>query len=111
MRKLLRLIGVCLIMGWPSASCWADGGAVRAIERDGPFQISVFTSPQPLVAGPADISVLVQDADTLAPLEMERMEVTVTPRGRPYAAVTLPATAEAATNKDARVASVWTTIH
>jgi hypothetical protein len=99
MQKLLRLICGCMLLGFPSARCWADGGVVRAIERDGPFQISAFTSPNPLVAGPADISVMVQDARTLAPVEEPRIEVTIVPRGRAYAAVTLPATAEAATNK------------
>ena len=99
MRDLLRLVCGCLLLGLPSARCWADGGVVRAIERDGPFQISAFTSPNPLVAGPVDISLLVQDADTLAPVEEARIEVTIAPRSRTYAAVTLPATAEAATNK------------
>ena len=99
MRKLLRLVCGCLLLGLPNARCWADGGVVRAIERDGPFQISAFTSPNPLVAGPVDISLLVQDADTLAPAEEVLIEVTITPRSRTYAAVTLPATADAATNK------------
>jgi len=39
----------------------ADGGRVRATQNAGPFTVTVFTSPEPLTAGPADVSVLVQD--------------------------------------------------
>jgi len=99
MRTLIRLACICWLLVVPDARCWADGGAVRAIQRDGPFQISAFTSPNPLLAGPADISVLLQDAHSLAPVEEARIEVTIVPRSRAYAAVTLPATTDAATNK------------
>jgi hypothetical protein len=39
----------------------ADGGRVRLTQNAGPFTITVFTAPEPLTSGPADISVLVQD--------------------------------------------------
>jgi hypothetical protein len=99
MLKLVPLICGCLVIGLAGPPCWADGGAVRARERDGPLQISVFTSPNPLVAGPVDISVLAQDADTMAPIEESRIQITIVPRGRPYASATWSASEEAATNK------------
>jgi hypothetical protein len=40
----------------------ADGGALVLRNQSGPLIISVFSSPTPLTAGPADLSVLVQDA-------------------------------------------------
>jgi hypothetical protein len=39
----------------------ADGGVMRVREASGPFLISIFTAPDPLRAGPLDLSVLVQD--------------------------------------------------
>jgi hypothetical protein len=42
----------------------ADGGRVRLRQDAGAFAITVFTAPEPLVAGPADVSVLVQDRHT-----------------------------------------------
>jgi hypothetical protein len=46
-----------------AASASADGGRLRAHEDAGPFRVAIFTAPEPLTAGPADISVLVQDGD------------------------------------------------
>ncbi len=87
----------------------ADGGTVRAIVRDGGLQISVFTSPVVLVAGDADISILVQDADTLATLPVAHVEIFMVPRGRNYAAERHLATTEAATNKLFRACHVQLT--
>jgi hypothetical protein len=41
-----------------------DGGRVRLRQDAGPYAITVFTAPEPLMAGPADVSVLVQDRAT-----------------------------------------------
>jgi hypothetical protein len=41
-----------------------DGGRVRLRQDAGPYAITVFTAPEPLIAGPADVSVLVQDRRT-----------------------------------------------
>ena len=69
------------------------------MERQGPYRISVFTSPDPLRAGPIDISVLLQDAETGMPITNAQINVSLTPstgRGRTIHAV---ATNAAATNK------------
>jgi len=39
----------------------ADGGLVVLHQETGPFIVTVFTAPNPLRAGPVDISVLVQN--------------------------------------------------
>ena len=91
--SLAALLGVA----WATFAA-ADGGAVRAIIREGGLQVSVFTSPAVLVAGEADISVLVQDAETLATVAAD-VEIVLVPRGRDYAAIRLAATSDAATNK------------
>jgi hypothetical protein len=98
-RSIVRWALGCLTLALAAAWCWADGGVVRAIEKDGPFQISAFTSPNPLVAGSTDISVLVQDGKTLAPVPQADVDIVITPRGKPHAPIACAATREAATNK------------
>ncbi|MDE3108482.1 MAG: cytochrome c oxidase assembly protein [Acidobacteriota bacterium] len=45
-----------------------DGNVVRIQQISGPFRITVLTEPDPLSAGPCDVSVLVQDRDTGEPI-------------------------------------------
>jgi hypothetical protein len=47
-----------------AATALADGGRLRAYEETGDFRVAIFTRPEPLAAGPADVSVLVQDRET-----------------------------------------------
>jgi hypothetical protein len=47
-----------------AALAMGDGGRVRLRQDAGPYTITVFTAPEPLIAGPADVSVLVQDRTT-----------------------------------------------
>ena len=49
--------------------CWADGGVIIAKETVNRLNLTVFASPVPLRAGPADVSVLVQDAKGRAVLD------------------------------------------
>ena len=72
-------------------------------ERSGKYQVSVFTSPTPLRAGPVDVSVLVQDAASGEPLAQARVVVRLRPRDGGEV-LSRPATAEAATNKLFRAA-------
>ena len=46
----------------------ADGGAILLRQESGPLAITAFASPSPLLAGPVDISVLVQDRESLSAL-------------------------------------------
>src|SRR5262245_52718855 len=82
----------------PSPLVRADGGAVRLREQAGAYQVTVFTSPTPLRAGPVDLSVLVQDAATKECVPEARVAVRLTARGTGEA-LECPATSEAATNK------------
>lgn len=77
----------------------ADGGTVRASVQKGRWQVTVFTSPNPLRAGPVDVSVLVQDAKTGRPDPAARVTVTAASRTVPPVVVSEPATPDAATNK------------
>lgn len=51
-----------------SSGAQADGGFVELHQEVGPFVVTVFTAPGPLRAGPADISVLVQDRASGQPM-------------------------------------------
>jgi hypothetical protein len=83
----------------PSSFLRADGGTVRLSEKNGAYQITVFTAPVPFRAGPVDVSVLVQEAITGETIPQAKVVVRATPRDRPADAVSYPATTEAATNK------------
>lgn len=77
-----------------------DGNVVRIQENSGPFRIAVLTEPDPLPAGPCDVSVLVQNRDTGAPI----LDATVTLSiGSPNAAndppKAIPATIETSSLK------------
>jgi hypothetical protein len=56
-----RTIGFLLLA---IGSCLADGGVVIARQSINGLDLTVFASPVPLHAGPLDVSVLVQDANT-----------------------------------------------
>src|SRR5262245_62779881 len=96
-RLLTSMIGYLLVSSLilhPSSLAWADGGVPRLSERVGGYRVSVFTSPTPFRAGPVDVSVLVQDADSGEMLPEVRVIVRAVPRGRPEAAVSHSGTAE-----------------
>lgn len=77
----------------------ADGGVMRAREEQAGWLIYVATSPQPLVPGLVDVSVLLQDASSLKVDSAAEVRVRITPRERPDLALDVLATPEAATNK------------
>ena len=94
----MRLSVLGILIGQPSG-LRADGGTMRLSERVGGYQVTVFTSPAPLRAGPVDVSVFVQDAATGEPAAGVDVTVRAAPCGRPAESVRHAATAEAATNK------------
>jgi len=78
----------------------ADGVAVRWRESAGAFTVTVFTSPDPIAAGPIDVSVLVQDRADGAPILDGLVTLrlaSLTDIGDPMLKAT--ATHDAATNK------------
>lgn len=60
-KRLLVLIVLLLTV---SATTFADGGRLRFSQTSGPFLVTLFTAPEPLTRGPADFSIMVQDAKT-----------------------------------------------
>jgi hypothetical protein len=64
---LLKLLLMFVAILAP-ARLFADGGTVQLREEAGALLITVFTSPSPLSAGPADISLLLQKRNGLDPV-------------------------------------------
>jgi hypothetical protein len=77
----------------------ADGGTMRLSERQGPYQITVFTAPTPMRAGPVDVSVLVLDCTNGQPIPDAEVTVRAVRSGKPEEGVFVQATSDAATNK------------
>jgi len=70
------LFGVLLVL-FGAASAGADGEVVVTSERSGDRWITLLASPWPLRAGPAEFSVLVQDALSGQPLPGAEIELEV----------------------------------
>lgn len=98
MRNARLLVVVVFLLQSPAA-LHADGGIVRLSERLRDYRITVFTSPNPLRAGPVDVSIFVQDAASGEPIAGARITVQASPRAHPDESIVCPATTEAATNK------------
>ncbi len=103
-RLRIPVVAVGLALAWLPSDPWVasargDGGTLRLWDRQRPYEIAVFTAPNPFVAGPVDISVLVLDLASGEPVLDAKVRVKVEPLGRPAEALTHDATTEAATNK------------
>jgi hypothetical protein len=68
LRALFHLNLVAVALFAQSYPAFADGGILQMQRSAGPFVITVFTAPAPLRAGPADISILVQDSSNHNPV-------------------------------------------
>jgi hypothetical protein len=101
---LIAALAVWLAIGGPDAR--ADGGTVQLSRVERGCRLSVFTAPNPLRAGPIDVSVLVQEADSGAPLAQATVEIALMRRARPGQVLHAVATEGGATNKLFRAASV-----
>jgi hypothetical protein len=98
--RLLFALLAPLAFGFvPVAALHADGGTVRLSQRKGDHQITVFTSPTPVRAGPVDISVFIQNAATGEPVPQARIRARAAPGGLPEEAMEETASHEKATNK------------
>lgn len=84
-----------------------DGGVVRLREVRGALEVTLFTTPEPLRAGPADLSVLVQERSSGRPLLDGRVVLRIeAPAGSGLAPIEVEATAGGATNRLLRAAAV-----
>jgi hypothetical protein len=93
-----RLLSLSVVLFFPSLAA-ADGGTMRLSEQQGNYRITLFTSPSPLRAGPADFSALVQDAATGEIVSGVQVSMSATRRDALGAVIHHAATTEAATNK------------
>lgn len=94
---LLAALGAGICGSLP-ARVSADGGTLRCVQRLGDWQVSVFTSPTPLRAGPAEINVLVQEQATGQPGPDAPVALELSEPGMPGVLRVVP-TRAAATNK------------
>jgi hypothetical protein len=49
------------VLGCCAVAARADGGRLQLREAAGPFVVSLFTTPESLAVGPADLSVMVEE--------------------------------------------------
>ena len=84
----------------------ADGGKLQLSQRQGNYQIAVFSAPTPLRVGTVDVSVLLLAADSGSLVDDAVVKITATLLDRPAVVVAQPATFEAATNKLFRAATI-----
>ena len=100
MRSILKILSCCwLFLSVCCALVRADGGRIVLVEQRSHYRIAVFASPNPLRAGPIDISVLLQDADNWQPFSDALVNVTLVSRDKPGTVIHSIATTAAATNK------------
>jgi hypothetical protein len=50
-----------VVVGCCAVAAHADGGRLQMRQAAGPFVVSLFTTPESLAVGPADVSVLVEE--------------------------------------------------
>jgi hypothetical protein len=83
----------------PSSHLQADGGTVRLVEHCENYRLAVFTTPTPVRAGPVDVSVLVQEADTGELAAGIHVTIQAESRDSRGVAIERQTTTESATNK------------
>jgi hypothetical protein len=75
--RVLRALGALLLLASWAPVSYADGGAVLFRQDAGSFTVTLFAASQPLHAGPADLSVMVQDKATGEVLLDPQVDLTV----------------------------------
>lgn len=73
MRRLL----IALVMSCAAVAAYADGGRLQMRQAAGPFVVSLFSSPEALGVGQADLSVMVEEQGSV--LLNPEVTVTLTP--------------------------------
>jgi hypothetical protein len=102
--RMTLFLAVSSMLG--SVIARGDGGIVRLHEASGPFSVTVFTAGDPLQAGPIDVSVLVQDRQTGAPMLDATVKLAIQPVFGTGPAVFTLATSEQANNKLLKAARI-----
>jgi hypothetical protein len=104
MRLAPHILLIALVLASASRNALADGGQVRSSEVVSDYRVTVFTSPQPLRAGPIDVSVLIQHAETGEVAADAKATVELVNADKSAPPLRAMATPEAATNKLLRAA-------
>jgi hypothetical protein len=85
----------------------ADGGRIRIHQPAGPFLVTLFTTPDPLLAGPADFSVAVERPNAQGLVEDAEVTLLLSMPEDPSAPrLIVPATRQAATSRFLQAANV-----
>lgn len=74
------LLAILFFFGY-AIPAFADGGRVRFREPAGPFIVTLFTTPDPLITGRADFSVAVERADVDGIVQDANVDLVLTPIG------------------------------
>jgi hypothetical protein len=98
-RRLSTFLVIAALITALAGVAGADGGVVRFNGPAGPFDVTVFTAPTPLRAGPLDISVLVRDRADRRPILDAQVSVQLKPGNGKGLTVDVAATRAQATNK------------
>jgi hypothetical protein len=80
----------CPILLAAAMAARGDGGSVLSQQTSGPYRITLFGSPSPLRAGPADLSVMIQDAKTGEPVLDQSVAIDVQAALNPGSTAWLP---------------------
>jgi hypothetical protein len=72
-------VAVVVALGMWATAARGDGGTMLLHQDAGPFTITLFAAPQPLQAGPADLSVMVQDRSSGEVLLDSMIDVSIAP--------------------------------
>jgi hypothetical protein len=95
-----QLTFLCFLILSATSLLHADGGRIRLHQQAGPFIVTLFTTPEPLQAGPADFSVAVEKAGAPGLLTDADVTLILTRLDDPDAArIVLPATHQNATSR------------
>lgn len=102
--KYLLLLLLFLLSAAPLA---ADGGRIRLHQQAGPFVVTLFSTPDPLVEGPADFSVAVERAGGQGLVEDAQVTLIFTqPEDPEGTRIVVPATHQAATSRFLQAANL-----
>ena len=75
----MKRVFVALALASAAVMAHADGGRLQLRQAAGPFVVSLFTTPESLAVGPADLSVLVEEQGGSGVLLDPDVVLTLTP--------------------------------
>lgn len=95
----MRRVLIALVLGCSAIALRADGGRLQLRQAGGPFVVSLFSTPESLAVGPADLSVMVEEQGSGNVLLDADVTVTLTPEADGIAPVTAHLSHAHATNR------------